>query len=85
MFWSTKAKVSCNSLSASATYEHMSSASPSTRLQSMAGGGRPGVPDRSMPDTTEPMTSEDPGLRCITQSGAPRNTHAATTHHQAPM
>jgi hypothetical protein len=47
MFQSTKGKVSCNSLFASVTYEHTSSAPPTTHLQSIGAGGRPREPGRA--------------------------------------
>jgi hypothetical protein len=47
MFQSTKAKVSCNSLFTSVTYEHTSSAPPTTHLQSIGAGRRPREPGRA--------------------------------------
>jgi hypothetical protein len=60
MFRPTKAKVSCSSLSTSVTCEHVSSALPSTCLQSIGRGRRPGEPVRSRPETPGPAVSKDP-------------------------
>jgi hypothetical protein len=61
MFRPIEASVSCNNLSASATYKHANSTLSFTRLQLIGGGRKPRELRRSSPDTPSPVVPEDPG------------------------
>jgi hypothetical protein len=85
MFRLTKVKVSCNSLSASATCEHASFASPSTHLQSIGEGGRLGQPDRSKSDNPGPTTPDDPGVGDASPRAVLSETPTRLPHVTKPL
>jgi hypothetical protein len=63
MFRWTEASISCSNLSAAATCERADSASSSTRLKLMGGGGEPEEPGRYSPDTPGLKVLEGQGLK----------------------
>jgi hypothetical protein len=70
MFQLTEANVSCNSLSTSMTYEHMSIVLSSTYIQLIGGGRKVGEPDRRNPNTPRPTSLEDAGARVVSPRAA---------------
>jgi hypothetical protein len=69
-----EANVSCNSLSASVTCEHVNVVLSFTCLQSIGEGKKPGATSRSSPDTPGAIVPKDPGAG-VTSPGQQYQKH----------